>query len=116
MKGFCELLSELWDRQHGHTAVNPGRFRDQVKKFAPRFGSYNQQDSQEFLRYLLQGLHEDINQVPRGPRMAFKEIDEQLPDAEKSAEAWRRYLHTEKSKIVGKYFQLSKNFKRRSFI
>ena len=26
-----------------------------------------QQDSQEFLRYLLQGLHEDVNRVQRKP-------------------------------------------------
>lgn len=28
---------------------------------------FRQQDSQEFLRYLLQGLHEDVNQIQQKP-------------------------------------------------
>ena len=36
--------------------------------------SSSQQDSQEFLRYLLQGLHEDVNRVQRKPPPA--KIDE----------------------------------------
>lgn len=35
--------------------------------FAPRFSGYGQQDSQELLAFLLDGLHEDINLVQKKP-------------------------------------------------
>jgi ubiquitin carboxyl-terminal hydrolase 2/21 len=38
---------------------------------------YNQQDAQEFLRYLLQGLHDDINRITSKPRN-FLQIDDNL--------------------------------------
>lgn len=39
---------------------------------------YAQQDAQEFLRYLLEGLHEDINRVKTKPRGITTEIDDNL--------------------------------------
>jgi ubiquitin C-terminal hydrolase len=50
----------------------------QIQKFAPRFMGYNQQDSQEFLRYLLEGLHEDVNRVPVKPKPLEHDIDDNL--------------------------------------
>lgn len=39
---------------------------------------YSQQDAQEFLRYLLEGLHEDINRVDTKPAPILTEIDDSL--------------------------------------
>lgn len=39
---------------------------------------YAQQDAQEFLRYLLEGLHEDVNRVTEKPKPILTEIDEKL--------------------------------------
>ncbi len=39
---------------------------------------YNQQDSQEFLRYLLEGLHEDVNRVSVKPTPLECDIDDDL--------------------------------------
>jgi ubiquitin C-terminal hydrolase len=61
-----------------------------------------QQDAQEFLRYLLEGLHEDVNRVTTRPKPEISDIADQLDDAEKSEEAWKRYLKRDNSKIVGK--------------
>jgi ubiquitin C-terminal hydrolase len=36
-------------------------------KFAPQFAGYQQQDSQEFMSFLLDGLHEDLNRVQQKP-------------------------------------------------
>ncbi|KAH7950871.1 hypothetical protein HPB52_003016 [Rhipicephalus sanguineus] len=52
----------------------------------------SQQDSQEFLHYLLQGLHEDINRITARPRHLTTEIDDNLSESQKAAEAWKRYL------------------------
>ena len=47
-----------------------------------------QQDSQEFLRYLLQGLHEDVNRVQRKP--SPMKIDEKAEARMKSV--WHSFI------------------------
>ena len=39
---------------------------------------YSQQDAQEFLRYLLEGLHEDVNRVTVKPKPIMTDIDDSL--------------------------------------
>ena len=39
---------------------------------------YNQQDAQEFLRYLLEGLHEDVNRIAVKPRPLEHDISDNL--------------------------------------
>lgn len=39
---------------------------------------YNQQDAQEFLRYLLEGLHEDVNRVAVKPKPLEHDIADSL--------------------------------------
>ncbi|KAI5640105.1 ubiquitin carboxyl-terminal hydrolase domain-containing protein [Phthorimaea operculella] len=60
---------------------------------------YSQQDAQEFLRYLLEGLHEDVNRVTVKPKPILTEIDDSLSDQAKAAEAWSRYLRMEDSRV-----------------
>lgn len=38
----------------------------------------SQQDAQEFLRYLLQGLHDDVNRVTAKPTPLHSDIDDNL--------------------------------------
>jgi ubiquitin C-terminal hydrolase len=84
----------MWSSSGGHSIVSPSSFKNTVGRFAPRFVGYayvennhfhkkmiffcRQQDSQEFLRYLLQGLHEDVNRVQRKPLPA--KIDEKAEE------------------------------------
>ena len=62
-----------------------------------------QQDAQEFLRYLLEGLHEDVNRVTVRPKPELTDIPDHLEDGQKAAEAWKRYLRRDDSKIVELY-------------
>ena len=39
---------------------------------------YSQQDAQEFLRFLLEGLHDDLNQVKSKPKYTSCEFDDKL--------------------------------------
>ena len=44
-----------------------------MSKVAPQFSGYGQQDAQEFLRFLLDGMHEELNRVIKKP--PYKEMD-----------------------------------------
>lgn len=94
---YGELVHKLWCG--GKPAVSPSRFKSRVGKFAPRFGGYEQHDSQELLSFLLDGLHEDLNRVLKKPYVEDVE-DHGRPDAVVAAEAWRAYLLRNKSIIV----------------
>lgn len=49
-------------------------------RFAPQFSGYQQQDSQELLAFLLDGLHEDLNRVKKKPYLELKDANGR-PDA-----------------------------------
>lgn len=51
-----------------------------IGRFAPRFGGYSQQDSQEFLGFLLDGLHEDLNRVKNKPYTETPDETGERPD------------------------------------
>ncbi|XP_018565400.1 ubiquitin carboxyl-terminal hydrolase 2 isoform X3 [Anoplophora glabripennis] len=101
IKAFAEVIKELWSEDSSdRVVVNTVSLKSQIQRFAPRFMGYAQQDAQEFLRYLLEGLHEDVNRVTEKPKPILTEIDEKLSDHEKAQESWQRYLRMDNSKIV----------------
>ncbi len=63
----------------------PPRRRWQLAKFAPQFSGYAQQDSQELLAFLLDGLHEDLNRITDKPYIEDRDSDGR-PDEEVAAE------------------------------
>lgn len=52
----------------------------QVGRFAPQFSGYQQQDSQELLAFLLDGLHEDLNRVKKKPYLALRDAEGRLDE------------------------------------
>ncbi|XP_071440759.1 ubiquitin carboxyl-terminal hydrolase 2-like isoform X2 [Hetaerina americana] len=106
IKAFSTVIQELWGYPEGSSslspAVNTTALKAQLQRFAPRFTGYSQQDAQEFLRYLLEGLHEDVNRVVTKPssRPILPDVDPSLSDNQKAMEAWKRYLRMDNSKIV----------------
>lgn len=60
-------------------------FQWTIAKYAPRFNGFQQQDSQELLAFLLDGLHEDLNRVHEKPYVELKDSDGR-PDAEVATE------------------------------
>ncbi|KAK8562214.1 hypothetical protein V6N12_049261 [Hibiscus sabdariffa] len=94
---FGELLRKLW--APGATPVAPRMFKFKLSKFAPQFSGYNQHDSQEFLAFLLDGLHEDLNRVKHKPYIEAKDV-EARPDEEVADEYWQNHLARNDSIIV----------------
>ncbi|BFZ13854.1 hypothetical protein BsWGS_16893 [Bradybaena similaris] len=101
IRAYANLMQAMWK---GKTdgSVSPDAFKTQIQKFAPRFMGYAQQDSQEFLRYFLEGLHEDVNRVTKKPAPIILD-DNQLDkrsDSGKAQEYWKAYLNRDNSMIV----------------
>lgn len=48
-------------------SVTPRQFKNTIGRYAPAFSGYGQQDSQEFLGFLLDGLQEDLSRVKKKP-------------------------------------------------
>ena len=62
------MAGEVLVLLQGETAsVSPSNFKYKLGRFAPQFQGYGQQDSQELLAFLLDGLHEDLNRIKRKP-------------------------------------------------
>ncbi|KAI1363712.1 hypothetical protein F5Y08DRAFT_235342 [Xylaria arbuscula] len=63
---YAHLLKELYkDPPPG--AIAPRQFKNTIGRHAPQFSGYGQQDSQEFLGFLLDGLQEDLSRVKKKP-------------------------------------------------
>ncbi|XP_072310819.1 ubiquitin carboxyl-terminal hydrolase 2a isoform X2 [Eucyclogobius newberryi] len=98
MEEFAKLIQTMWSSTSSE-AVSPSEFKTQIQRYAPRFVGYNQQDAQEFLRFLLDGLHNEVNRVTVRPRGTVEDFDH-LPDEEKGKKMWSKYLDREDSKVV----------------
>ncbi|KAG7379885.1 Ubiquitin carboxyl-terminal hydrolase 21 [Phytophthora pseudosyringae] len=95
---FGNLIKALWTGDK-FTATRPVELKRVIGKVASRFTGYDQQDAQEFLRFLLDGLHEDLNRVKKKP--AYYEIKDR-PDAKDrdvSDEYWKFYLERNASAL-----------------
>ncbi|XP_015774970.1 PREDICTED: ubiquitin carboxyl-terminal hydrolase 8-like isoform X1 [Acropora digitifera] len=66
---LAEIFSVLVRVLHSgqFKCVSPNEFKRTIGKFKSQFSGYDQQDSQELLAFLMDGLHEDLNKVKQKP-------------------------------------------------
>uniref|UniRef100_A0A8C5MS72 Ubiquitin carboxyl-terminal hydrolase n=1 Tax=Leptobrachium leishanense TaxID=445787 RepID=A0A8C5MS72_9ANUR len=103
---YAELIRQIWSGEHSYVA--PRMFKTQVGRFAPQFSGYQQQDSQELLAFLLDGLHEDLNRVKKKPYLELKDANGR-PDSIVAVEAWDNHLRRNNSIIVDIFHGLFKS-------
>ena len=94
---YSALLKDMWSGKY--SACSPSEFKQVIGEFAPQFAGYQQQDSQEFMLFLLDGLHEDLNRVKKKPYLESKDSDGR-PDEAVAAEAWSMHKQREDSIVV----------------
>lgn len=81
-------------------AVSPWDFKKMIAKKAPLFSGYSQQDSMELLSYLLDGLHEDLNQIKEKPILPSIDLESEENPEENASKFWSSHLQRNKSKLV----------------
>jgi ubiquitin C-terminal hydrolase len=127
-RSFGELVKSMWSGRYSY--VVPRNFKMAVGRFAPQFSGYQQQDSQELLTFLLDGLHEDLNRVKKKPYVELKDSDDRADDVriifemnwetyfkhivfvliqEVAAEAWDTYKKRNDSVILDLFHGLLKS-------
>ncbi|XP_021116356.1 ubiquitin carboxyl-terminal hydrolase 19 isoform X7 [Heterocephalus glaber] len=95
--GFAVLLRALW--KGTHHAFQPSKLKAIVASKASQFTGYAQHDAQEFMAFLLDGLHEDLNRIQNKPYTETVDSDGR-PDEVVAAEAWQRHKMRNDSFIV----------------
>ncbi|XP_075704906.1 ubiquitin carboxyl-terminal hydrolase 4-like [Rhinoderma darwinii] len=103
---YAGLIRQIWSGEQSYMA--PRMFKTQVGRFAPQFSGYQQQDSQELLAFLLDGLHEDLNRVKKKPYLELKDANGR-PDSVVALEAWDNHLRRNNSIIVDIFHGLFKS-------
>ncbi|RKP38387.1 hypothetical protein BJ085DRAFT_42737 [Dimargaris cristalligena] len=107
-ESFAVLVRTMWSGQY--SVISPVGFREAIGRFAPQFKGDDQQDSQELLVFLLDGLHEDLNLVvlPPGAKPPAHVTDtmsdqalEALPVRQAMELAWEKHLLRDRSVVVG---------------
>lgn len=98
---YAKLVEQMWlPTNNKSVVVNPSSFKEQLSTFAPQFSGYHQQDAQELLAFLLDGIHEDLNRV-QGDKPYIEDRDcDGTRDEEDAKDAWKNYLRRNKSLVV----------------
>lgn len=94
------FLKNVW---YGDSSVfSPWTFKRAISGFQSMFSGYQQHDTQEFLNFLLDGLHEDLNRVLKKPLV--DRDDAKKPDDVKSLESWVGFLRRNQSLLVDLFY------------
>lgn len=104
---LAHLTKQYWSRED-LDAINPKELYGVISHFAPQFSHGTQEDSHEFLAFLLDIIHEDLNRVKNKPYIEEKDYNDDKLE-EHSSEAWKNYLMRNKSIIVDLFQGQSKS-------
>jgi ubiquitin carboxyl-terminal hydrolase 4/11/15 len=77
---YAQLIKHLW--YGNRECISPIQFKKTFGKNYQAFNDYRQQDTQEFISYLLDSLHEDLNKVIKKPYIKIKDLSNNLSDEE----------------------------------
>ena len=102
---YTQLMRSMWSPEAASTGLCDTailqEFKRTIGKFNDQFAGYNQQDVSEFLAFLIDGLHEEMNEIKIKP---YVELDtDGKPNPELAQLAWDYHLSRERS-VIGDAF------------
>ncbi|KAK2701988.1 hypothetical protein QYM36_019377 [Artemia franciscana] len=95
---FSAVLRKLWEGLE--VSIAPAKLKELISQKVPQFAGYMQHDAQEFLTFLLDAVHEDLNRVKEKVYIEDKEDASDKSDRMKAKEAWDKYKLRNDSIIV----------------
>ncbi|KAH3686814.1 hypothetical protein WICPIJ_002211 [Wickerhamomyces pijperi] len=114
-EAFANLVHHLFEKKsHKVNSYTPRDFKYTIGHFNSMFSGYQQQDSQEFLAFLLDGLHEDLNRIFKKPITEKPELNDRdsiTPENIKllSEKSWEQHKLRNDSIIVDLFTGLYKS-------
>ena len=96
-KCFSGIVRKLWSAEHQY--LSPKKLKSVIAMRSSHFGGDSQHDSHEFMSYLLDGLHEDLNRIKEKPQTPPIESDDRS-DTEVAMESWKVHLLRNDSYLV----------------
>jgi ubiquitin carboxyl-terminal hydrolase 4/11/15 len=101
-QSFGALLQRIWSDTSQSSSYSPREFKSVLSRFAPQFSGYQQHDTQEFVAFLLDGLHEDLNRVLKKPYVEKPDWNggSNLELVKLARESWEGYMKRNDSVIV----------------
>lgn len=107
-KTYAGLLEAIYGDSNA-TSFAPRNFKNTLGRTAPLFSGYGQQDSQEFMSFLLDGIHEDLNRVLKKPYTENPDSDDNTvgnPEAIRAlGEKYRENHRARNRSIVSDLFE-----------
>lgn len=74
-KKYAEVLNGIYG-DNASSSFSPNNFKKTLSQQNPVFSGWGQQDSQEFLSYLVDSIHEDLNRIQKKPYLENPDSDD----------------------------------------
>ena len=99
---YAEVMKAL--HLKSQRTCSPTQLKRAIAMFAPRFAGYLQHDAQEFLAYLLDGLHEDLNRIRKAPYVEMPDVTDGQCIAVAGARAWDAHHRRNDSLVLDTFY------------
>jgi len=98
------MIRQLWIPKKKQSSISPRALKRAIALFAPRFAGTMQQDSQEFLAFFLDGLHEDLNRIRNPPYIEKADVTHEHDLNVAGAEAWDAHCRRNQSIVMDTFY------------
>lgn len=101
---YAAVLKDMWWNASRKTSTSPSALKRAIALFAPRFAGCIQHDSQEFLAYFLDGLHEDLNRIRKAPYVEMPDVTDGQNMNVAASRAWEAHCRRNDSLVMDTFY------------